>query len=158
MSASLASAPELQKKARSSPESCEQLFGQRNLRLAVEDVGDVPQLVQLGLHRRRNVRVAVPEGQRGDAAQQVQVLAPVGVPDARPLPPLQHHRLLLVVLEKVDAGPLHPRLAADGGWALHGGGGGQRVEHGEDSSKGRRQRIYLERSSSSTTAASRCLT
>jgi hypothetical protein len=80
--ASLASAPELQKKTRSANVASVSLFASRSVG---EPVRDVPDLARLLLDRLHHRRVAVAERRHGDAAREVDVHAPVLVPDARAL-------------------------------------------------------------------------
>ena len=85
--ASLASAPELVKKTLPGPgvEQGQQLLGELDLGLAGEEVGDVAEGLQLLGDRRDQRGVGVAERVDGDAAEQVDVLLAVGVPDVRAL-------------------------------------------------------------------------
>ena len=81
--ASLASVPELVKKTRpvGAPTSAEQPLGQLDLGLAGEEVGDVAEGAELVGDGRDQRRVGVAERVDGDAAEQVDVLLAVDVPD-----------------------------------------------------------------------------
>ena len=82
--ASLASVPELAKNTLEPAGallSVEQLLGQRDLRGAGEEVGDVAQRGQLAGDHRGHERVGVAHGVHCDAAEQVQVFLAVRVPD-----------------------------------------------------------------------------
>jgi hypothetical protein len=120
----------LQKKARSSPESEVSSSAEGDLGLGVEDVRGVPQPLELRLRRGGDLRVAVAEGKRRDAAQQIEVDVAVRVPDPRALSTLEHDGLLLVVLEEVGAGAVHHRAVLGRQRALDTGGGGLRDGHG----------------------------
>ena len=86
-----------------------QPLGQIDRRLVVIVVGDVPQLAQLGLHRRPYRRVVVTKAQRRHAPQPVDELAAVGVPDARTEPAHKGQRCRLVVGEKHLLRAFHER-------------------------------------------------
>ena len=96
--ASLASAPELQKKTRPGPAGeLEQPLGEQQARLVHRQVGDVPELLRLRGDRLDDLRVRVAEDRRRDAAEQVGVLAAVDVPDRRARAAGQRDRRRLVV-------------------------------------------------------------
>ena len=85
--ASLASAPELQKKTRPSrPKQLEQPLGERDGRLGDEEVGDVAEGGDLAADGLDDGRVGVAERVDRDAADEVEVLVAVGVPDRAPSP------------------------------------------------------------------------
>ena len=64
--------------------------GEGDLWLAGEEVGDVAKGLQLGGDRLDQGRMGVAQGVDGDAAEEVDVLVAVGVPDVRPLAAGQH--------------------------------------------------------------------
>jgi len=118
-------------------------LGQGDLGLGVEDVGGVPQPVQLGLGGGADLRVAVAEGQGGDATEQIEIDVSVGVPDPHALPALENDGLLLVVLEQMGAGAVHHRAVLGGQRTLDTGDDGLRNGHGgfrEYSGRGPRPR------------------
>ena len=85
IAASLASAPELQKNTLPPRLDSRQALGQAHRGLGVEEVADVHQPPDLLAHGLDDARVAVAEVRHRDAAQEVEVLVALGVPQARAL-------------------------------------------------------------------------
>ena len=82
--ASLASAPELEKNTlprRGGRHQRQQPLGELDLRRGGEEVGDVAERAQLGGHGLDEGGVGVAEGVDGDAAEEVEVLPALVVPD-----------------------------------------------------------------------------
>ena len=66
-----------------------ELLGKAGLRRDLVEVGDVPELLGLGLQRRHHMRMRMAEAGHADAAAEVQVTLAVGRVEVRPFAPLE---------------------------------------------------------------------
>ena len=80
-----------QKRALGETRGRHQFFGQAHRWLAVEHVAGVPELAGLFDQRRGQFGMAMAQAAHGDAAGQVDVLAPLGVPQSAAAAALQDH-------------------------------------------------------------------
>ena len=98
---SIASVPELLKNVRfSSRGDIRKALRGLHLRLVRVQRRDVPELVHLRRHRVDDPRMAVAHGSSEDAAEQIQVFAPFGVPDADTLAFHEGERLRVHVQQR----------------------------------------------------------
>ncbi len=68
----------------------EELLGEGDLRLGGEEVGDVAERLELLCHGLEDRGVCMAQRVDGDAAEQVEVLLAVGIPDVGALAAYQH--------------------------------------------------------------------
>jgi hypothetical protein len=72
-------------------------FRQRHDVLVGIERGGVLQAIDLRVHFRGDLRIAMPNGNGKDAAKKIQVLVPIQIPDVLHLPAIRHQRLFKVV-------------------------------------------------------------
>jgi hypothetical protein len=102
------------------PEETQQAFGELDLALVQEQVGGVGYRGDLAGDRLDEGRMGVPEGADRDPGDQVQVLAPVRIPDPAALAASDRHRRHAVVRHQGGREPLLQCrcLASHGGFGL----------------------------------------